>query len=75
MTRKIKNPCPHVVVFLSLCAFEAASAQAQMAKTTASLPDAPQMRLMAQAGQSNPPMQPNAAQRNAGAAPPAPFLS
>jgi outer membrane protein len=60
MKLKTENPCPHVVVFLSLCAFAAAGAQAQTANTNASLPDAPRMRLMAQADQSNAPVQPNA---------------
>src|SRR5450631_1436126 len=58
MSRDKFDPRHHLLAILLLgCA---AGAAAQTPKTTASLPDAPQMRLMAQAGQSNAPVQPNA---------------
>jgi outer membrane protein len=49
--RKTANPRPHLLVVLSFFVFAAANMQAQTAKTDASLPDAPQMHLIAQAGQ------------------------
>jgi outer membrane protein len=58
MTKKKANPGHHLFVILSLVGCAAASA-AQTPKTDASLPEAPGTRLIAQAGQSNAPMQPS----------------
>ncbi len=49
-----------IIYSRSCCSAAPPAQQAQTPKTTASLPDAPQMRLMALAGQSDAPMQPNA---------------
>ncbi len=72
MSRRKTNPRHCLLVTLSLLGCAAGSA-AQTPKANASLPDAPQIRLIAQGGQSNAPMQPqvaNSAPAPAGSLPP-----
>ena len=69
MMRKTANPRPHLLVVLSFFAFAAANVQAQTAKTDASLPDAPQMHLIAQASQPDAPPLPGASATNQAPAP------
>ncbi len=68
MSRRKTNPRHHLLVILSLLGCAAGSA-AQTPETHASLPDAPQVRLIAQVGQSNVPMPPKPA--SSASAPPA----
>ncbi len=56
MTRKTANPRPHLVVTLSVFFFAAGGAQSQMANTSPSLPDAPRVRLIAQAARQSAPL-------------------
>ncbi len=65
MTRKTANPRPQLLVMLLFFACAAGISSAQKTSANASLPDAPQMRLIAQAGQPNVPMPPAGASNQA----------